>query len=98
MVKDACHYLVCQRERAPARRAIHDAGFTRADRIKKRAELGMQRFFRRGLQLFESDSGLRAARLDANAQRVLPSEIERNVFVLLEESHLADALGRDAAR
>ena len=57
----------------------------------------MQRFFRRGLQFFKSDSGLRAARLDANAQRVLAREIERDVFVLLEEAHLADALGGDAA-
>ena len=42
-------------------------------------------------------SGLRASRLDANAQRILAREIERDVLVLLEETHLADAFGGDAA-
>src|ERR1700733_2508521 len=57
---------------------------------------GGQRFFERGLELFETD-GLRSSRRHLNAQRILPREIERDIFVLLEKAHLADAFGRDAA-
>ena len=35
--------------------------------------------------------------IDANAEHVLAREIERDVFVLLEEAHLADAFGGNAA-
>ena len=49
-------------------------------------------------KFLKSDSRLRhCPGCDADAQRILPREIERDVFVLLEEAHLADALGGDAA-
>src|ERR1700733_8673451 len=93
VVQDACHHCISQGERAAPGGAIHGCGFARANRSQKRAEFCVQGFFRRRFQLFKSDCWLRAAGLDANAQRVLAYEIKRDVFVLLEEAHLADALG-----
>ncbi len=42
-------------------------------------------------------SGFRVACFHANAENILAREVERDVFVLLEEAHFADAFGGDAA-
>src|SRR5713226_9567410 len=57
----------------------------------------MQRLDRRGMQLLKSKLRLRTGLLHADAQGVAPRIIQRNVFMLLEEAHLANALGGDPA-
>ena len=95
--EDACHDPVGKLESAAPGSAIHDRGLARADGIEKGAQLGAKRFFRRGGKFLESDSGCGLPGWHTDAQRILAREIERDVFVLLEEAHLADALGGDAA-
>src|SRR6202041_4032900 len=94
VVQDACHHFVSQGERATTGGAVDDRRCASANRSQKRAEFRVQGFFKHSFQFLESDSRLRAAGLDANAQRVLAHEIKRDVFVFLEEAHLADALRR----
>ncbi len=98
VVEDACHHLVGQLQgaapgsahrRRAALRVRTDSAKARNSACSGSSDVGDQ--------LLESDSGLRASRPDANAQRILAREIERDVFVLLEETHLADAFGGDAA-
>ncbi len=108
--EDARHDAVGKFESAAACCPVNDWLRACADGFEERAKLGAKRFFGRGGNFFESDfrlrvicfraccgSGFRVACFDANAENVLAREIERDVFVLLEKAHLADAFGGDAA-
>ena len=107
--EDARHDAVGKFESAATSGAIDDRLRARADGFEEGAKLGAQGFFGRGGNFFECDfrlrvcfrascgRGFRGACFDANAKNVLAREIERHVFVLLEEAHLADAFGGDAA-
>jgi len=108
--EDARHDAVGKFESAAAGGTVDDRLCARADRFEERAQFGAERFFGRGGNFLESDfrlrviccrascgSGFRGACIYADAKNVLAGEIERDVFVLLEEAHLADAFGGDAA-
>ena len=108
--EDARHDAVGKFESAAACCAVDDRLCACSDGFKERAQLGAKRFFGRGGNFFESDfrlrvvffraccgSSLRAACFHANAENVLAREIERDVFVFLEEAHFADAFGGDSA-
>ena len=108
--EDARHDAVGKFESAAACGAIDDRLLTHANGFEEGAKLGAKRFFGRGGNFFESDFRLRVVFLrirrrcsvriacfHANAENILAREIERDVFVFLEEAHFADALGGDAA-
>jgi hypothetical protein len=95
--EDACNDAVGQFQGAASSGTVHDWNFAGADAIEEGAELGTQRLFGRSGNFFEANFRKRAAGLNADTQNVLAREIERNVFVFLEEAHLADAFGGNAA-
>jgi hypothetical protein len=110
VLEDARHDAIREFESAAAGGAVDDGLLARADAFEERAELGAKRFFGRGGNFFEVDfwlrvicfwaqcgGAIRVARIHANAENVLPREVERDVFVFLEEAHFADAFGGDAA-
>ena len=98
MIEDACHHLVCQFQCATSRCPVHGRSAPRAHGIEERAQLGAKRLFLLRRKRGEIKLRLRAGLDDAHTQRVLPSEIHGNVFVRLEKTQLAHALGRNAAR
>ncbi|HTX14980.1 MAG TPA: hypothetical protein VMD77_06770, partial [Candidatus Baltobacteraceae bacterium] len=61
MRKDAFHHLVSQGQGAAAGGPINCGLRARADAFGEGAQLGMQRFFRRGDHFLESDARLRAS-------------------------------------
>ena len=110
MFEDARHDAVGEFESAAACGAIDDRLLTHANGFEEGAKLGAKRFFGRGGNFFESDfrlcvvffracgrRGFRVACFHANTENILAREIERDVFVFLEEAHFADAFGGDAA-
>ena len=108
--EDARHDAVGKFEGAAACCAVNNRLLALADGFEEGAKFGAKRFFERGGDFLESDfwlrvvffraccgSAFRSARFYANAKNVLAREIERDVFVFLEEAHFADAFGGDAA-
>src|ERR1700722_5928726 len=97
MFLDACHDALRQIERGAACTAPCTRLAAGAYAVKELLQFGVEGLDRRRIQLFEHKFGLRPRLLDRHAQGVASSIVQRNVFVLLKESHLADALCRDAA-
>src|SRR5216683_3074504 len=98
MLLDACHHAGGKFEGGAACGAVHARLFTGAHGIDKGLELGAQRFNGRRRQLFKGELRLRTRLFHGDAQRVAPGVIERDVFMLLEESYLADSFCGNAAR
>jgi len=100
MFQDARHHLVCQLEGPPARRAVNTWLRAGAHRFQKCSQLGAERFLRLGGQLLEVKLRLAAVGHGGghtDPQGVAARVVHRDVLVLLEETHLAHALGGDAA-
>jgi len=95
--KDACHYAGSEVERGASGNTVGYRRLTRLYRFHKGFEFGAERLgFRRG-QFFKGKLGLRAGAFDTDSERVAARVVQRNIFVLLEEAHFADAFGGDAA-
>src|ERR1700722_7667077 len=94
---DACHYAARQFQSRTAGGAVGGRFAARAHGLQKRLELRMQRFHARRGQLFKRKLRLRSGPPHADAQSIAPRVIERNVLVLLEESHFTHAFRRNPA-
>jgi len=64
--------------------------------VEEGLELGVEWLDVRSGQFFKGKFGLRAWALYADAQSIATGIIERDIFVLLEEAHFADAFGGNA--
>src|ERR1700756_2743257 len=93
---DACHHARCQLQcRAPCG-AVGFGFFTRMHRVQKGFQLRAQRLYCCGRQFLKCKLGFRSRPLDANTQSISPGVIQRNILMLLEKAHLANAFGRNA--
>jgi hypothetical protein len=105
MVEDASHHSIGQFEGAPSSWTVYQRETARPNAFQERTQLGFERLFGRGRQFLKSyfglsvkGGGVASVGPHAHAKHVLASEIERNVFVLLEKTHLPHAFGGDTAR
>src|SRR5579885_772970 len=94
---DACHHAIGQAQRFTPSFPVCCGWHTGPYRPHERLEFGAQWFRGWRGQFLEGKFRLRTRFLHANAKRIPPGVIERNVFMLLEETHLADAFGGNAA-
>jgi hypothetical protein len=105
MFQDARHNTIGELEGPAADRAVDPRGFSGAYGVRKGAKLGAEGLFVAGAQRFEPrhrQFGWRArgtcgGRIHLDAQNILAGEVDRDVFMLLKEAHLADAFGGDPA-
>src|SRR6202040_1751677 len=94
---DACHHAACQFQSRTARSSAGTRFASSAHGLEKRLELRMQRLYVGRRQFFKRKLRLRSWPLYADAERVAPRVIERNVLMLLEKPHLTHAFGRNPA-
>jgi hypothetical protein len=97
MLLDACHDALGKLQCGTSGDAIGGWVAASADGVNEGFKLGAERLDRRRREFLKSEFRLRAWAFDANAQGVTASVVERNIFVLLKETHLAHTLGGDAA-
>src|SRR5215470_5797356 len=97
MFLDACHYPLRQIQSGAACMAACTRLTARAHTIEKFFQLRLQRLDRRRIEFFKCEFRLRSWLFNRDAQSVAARVVERNVFVLLKEAHLADAFCRNSA-